>query len=249
MTMIVERAFPRGTAPIRVYGDIAADSAPIVLLFMDAFGPRPMLDRIATRLVGEGYRVLLPDLFYDHLPYTPLNPQSVFSGGDDRQRLMTMFGALDQAKIDADVQALLAFAAELPGCASIGATGYCMGGRFALTAATLSNRVVFAAAFHGSNLAPAHEAGPHLRFEGVRARIYIGVAGIDPMFGGEEEGRLATALRHAGVDHTIETYAGAAHGFVMEDLPAGNAAAANRHWTRLSTHLRECFQSAEGARS
>lgn len=249
MSILVERAFPRGTAPIRVYGDIEADTAPIVLLFMDAFGPRPMLDRIAERLVGEGYRVLLPDLFYDHLPYVPLNPQSVFSGGDDRQRLMNMFGALDQAKIDADVQALLAYAAELPGSAPIGATGYCMGGRFALTAATLSSRVVFAAAFHGSNLAPADRPGPHQRFAGMGARIYVGIAGIDPTFGGEEEGRLATALRNAGVDHTIETYASAAHGFVMEDLPAGNVAAANRHWACLSTQLRECFQAAEGARS
>jgi dienelactone hydrolase len=51
---------------------------------MDGIGPRPTLDGIAERLVGEVYRVLLPDLFYDHLPYAPLDPQSILRGGEDR---------------------------------------------------------------------------------------------------------------------------------------------------------------------
>lgn len=227
--------------PIRAYGNLSDSAAPVVLFFMDAFGPRPMLDTIAQRLVGEGYRVLLPDLFYDHCPYEPLRPESVFSGGEDRQRLMTLFGGLNQAKIDADVKALLAFCAEKFGTAPIGATGYCMGGRFALTAATQSERVVFAASFHGSNLAPERDDGPHNHFANAKARVYIGVAEMDPTFSAAEEGRLAAALREANVDHVIETYARAAHGFVMQDIPAGNAAAADRHWLRLSTELRESF--------
>jgi carboxymethylenebutenolidase len=242
VTVILENPFPRGAAPIRAYGPLNNTSAPIVLLFMDAFGPRPTLDRIAERLVTEGYRVLLPDLFYDHLPYVPLDPQSVFSGGEDRQRLMKMFGGLDQHKIDEDVQSLLVFCAErLGSTAPIGVTGYCMGGRYALTAATATERVVFAASFHGSNLAPDSGIGAHTRFARLRARIYIGVAEIDPTFGAAEEGRLAAALRDASADHVIETYAGARHGFVMQDLPAGNPAAADRHWLRLSTELREAF--------
>jgi carboxymethylenebutenolidase len=247
MAVTLESTLPRGTAPIYAYGALDDSAAPIVLLFMDAFGPRPALERIAERLVSEGYRVLLPHLFYDHLPYAALNPQSVFSGGEDRQRLMQMFGALDQSKIDADIAALLGFSTEkLGGTAPIGVTGYCMGGRYALTAATLSPRVVFAAAFHGSNLAPESGDGPHRRFAGVRSRIYVGVADKDPMFGGAEEGRLAAALRDASADHVIETYAAAAHGFVMDDLPAANPAAATRHWLRLSTELREGFSRFKG---
>jgi carboxymethylenebutenolidase len=250
MGVIFESTFPRGKAPIRAYGKIDDRTAPIVLLFMDAFGPRPALDRIADRLVGEGYRVLIPDLFYDHLPYAPLDPKSVFGGGEDRQRLMAMFGALDQSKIDADIEALLIFCSDrLGSTAPIAVTGYCMGGRYALSAATLSARVVFAASFHGSHLAPERSDGAHRRLSGIRSRVYIGVAAIDPTFGAAEEGRLAAALREAGVDHTIETYAGAAHGFVMDDLPVANAAAANLHWLRLSTQLRESFSQFTGAAS
>jgi carboxymethylenebutenolidase len=249
MAVIFESAFPRGKAPIRAYGTLDDQTAPIVLLFMDAFGPRPALDRIAERLVSEGYRVLLPDLFYDHLPYAPLDPKSVFGGGEDRQRLMTMFGAIDQSKIDADVEALLSFCTDrLGGTAPIGVTGYCMGGRYALSAATLSDRVVFAASFHGSNLAPERGDGAHRRLSGIRSRVYVGVAAIDPTFDAAEEGRLAAALRAAGVDHAIETYAGAAHGFVMDDLPVAHAAA-NLHWLRLSTQLRQAFSQFTGAAS
>lgn len=250
MATIFESEFPRGTAPIHAYGALDHETAPIVLLFMDAFGPRPMLDSIAERLVSEGYRVLLPDLFYEHRPYVPLRPASVFSGGTDRQRLATLFGGITQAHIDEDVRALLAFCNERFGnAAPLGATGYCMGGRFALTAATLSERVVCAASFHGSMLAPEQVDGPHTRFARSRARIYVGIAEKDPTFGAAEEGRLAAALREANSNHIIETYAGAAHGFVMDDLPVANPAAANRHWLRLSTELREAFSASAAASS
>jgi dienelactone hydrolase len=85
MAVIFQSAFPRGNAPIRRYGTLGDSAALLVRLFMDGFGPRPTLDGIAERLVGEGYRVLLPDLFCDHLPYAALSPQSVLSGGEDRQ--------------------------------------------------------------------------------------------------------------------------------------------------------------------
>jgi carboxymethylenebutenolidase len=102
-------------------------------------------------------------------------------------------------------------------------------------------------AFPRGNLAPESGDSAHWRLVGVRSRIYVGVAEKDPMFGGAEDGRLAAVLRDAGVDHVIENYAGAAHGFVMDDLPVANLAAASRHWLRLSTELREAFSRFKGA--
>lgn len=245
MTSAREIPFPRGTCPIYTFGPPGDRSAPVVLLFMDAFGPRPALFAIAERLAKDGYRVLLPHLFYHHLPFDPLDPQKIFNGGEDQKRLMDMFRSIDQSMIDADVTALLAYADEQFGTAvPIGATGYCMGGRYALTAAAISPRIVMAASFHGSNLALETEDSPHKRLDGIKARIYVGVAGVDPMFEAAEEGRLAAALRDGNVDHVIETYAGAMHGFVMEDLPVHDSAAAERHWNRLSENLREAFSQS-----
>jgi carboxymethylenebutenolidase len=117
--------------------------------------------------------------------------------------------------------------------------GYCMGGRYALTAVTTSPRVKFAGAFHASRIAPAEGDSPHLRFAGVTGRIYIGVAGIDPTFGAEEHGRLATALRDADTDHVIETYHGMGHGWVFPDLAIYNADGAAKHVRRIKEHFGE----------
>lgn len=240
--MVREAKLPRGTCKIHVFGALEDRSRPIVFLFMDAFGPRPTLFRIGDWLAAEGYRVLLPDLFYEHAPYVLLDPQSLFSGGEDRQRLMHFLAGLDQDALDGDVGALLAWCAPwLDEGVPIGATGYCMGGRYALTAATLDNRVALAACFHASTLAPEQGESAHRRLSGTRARIYAGIAEFDPTFDAAEEGRLAAALREAGSAHIIESYAGAAHGFVMDDLPVYHPAAAEHHKRRLSEQLRESF--------
>ena len=226
---------------VRVY-DGSTMSAPVVVVFMDAFGPRPALLAIAERLSAEGYRVLVPDLFYCEQPFLPFDAPAVFAGGGERDRLMGMFAGITQSRVDRDVTAILDWvAANYGNETKLGCVGYCMGGRYALTAAVTSPRVVAAASFHGANLAVDAPESPHHRFAGIAARMYVGIAGIDEGFRGDEEGRLAAAMRTAGVDHMIETYRGAHHGFALQDLPVHHPRAAERHWQRLAETLAEAF--------
>jgi len=234
-----ESTFPRGKCPIYSFGP-DDKTAPLVLFFPDAFGPREASFAVAEELAGEGWRVLMLDQFYEAIPYAPLTPKSLFEEGPERDRVMQMFMSITMAKIDEDVTAMLALASELSAPdAPFAAIGYCMGGRYALGAATASQRVKFAGAFHASNIAPAQGDSPHLRFAGNKARIYIGVAGIDPTYGAEEHGRLAQALREAEVDHVIETYHGMGHGWVYPDLAIYNAAGAAKHVARIKEHFAE----------
>jgi carboxymethylenebutenolidase len=155
---------------------------------------------------------------------------------------MAMFGSITQEKIDADVGAMIALATEQSNDgAPLAATGYCMGGRYALTAACASERVRFAGAFHASNIAPAEGDGPHRRFASAKGRIYVGTAGTDPTYDAAEHGRLAEALRAADTDHIIENYKGAAHGWVYPDIPIYDEAAAKKHMRRLKENLSELF--------
>ena len=241
---MIDFAMPRGSCPTAVFEPSEAQDAPqaipTVLMFMDAFGPRPALYAIAERLAGEGYRVLVPNLFYHQLPFAPFDAATTFTIPAERERLMGYFGSVTQATIEADVAALLGHVAERWGeDARIGCTGYCMGGRYALTAAVTSPRVVLAAAFHSSGLAPEQGDSAHRRLAEAKARIYVGVAGIDASFPAAEAGRLAEALREAGTDYVIENYAGAQHGYAMADLPVYDETAADRHWRRLVTNLAE----------
>jgi carboxymethylenebutenolidase len=241
MPTTLEAPFPRGTCPVHAFGPVEDRSTPIVLFFPDAFGPRAATFAIAEDLASEGWRVLMLDQFYEHIPYEPLKPKSIFEG-KGHEALMKLFGSITQAKIEADVAAMIALAESRsePGV-PFAATGYCMGGRYVLTAVTASERVVFAATFHASNIAPAEGDSAHKRLGSARGRIYIGAAGVDPTYDAAEHGRLAEALRAADTDHLIENYKGAAHGWVMPDIPIYDAAGATKHMRRLKENLAELF--------
>lgn len=235
-----EASFPRGTCPIYTFGP-DDKSAPLVLFFPDAFGPRPEAFAVAEDIAAAGWRVQMFDQFYENLPYEPLVPKSLFEGGPERERVMQFVMSINMAKVDEDVGAMIALAeANSDASAPFAAVGYCMGGRYALTAVTASPRVRFAGAFHASNIAPALGDSPHLRFAGVTGRIYLGVAGIDPTYGAEEHGRMAQALRDADTDHIIETYLGMGHGWVYPDLAmVYNADGAAKHVRRIKEHFAE----------
>jgi carboxymethylenebutenolidase len=67
----------------------------------------------------------------------------------------------------------------------------------------------------------------------MRARVYVGVAEIDPSFPEAQQQRLDAALAAAGVNYTIETYANAKHGFAVNGHMVYDRDASERHWERL----------------
>ena len=109
-----------------------------------------------------------------------------------------------------------------------------MGGGYALRAAgVFPDRVAAAASFHGGSLATDRPDSPHQLAERMRARLYVGAAGIDPGFTDEQRQRLDEALRAAGVRYEIEVYEGAQHGFAVHNHRVYDRAASERHWERL----------------
>jgi carboxymethylenebutenolidase len=215
-----------------------------VILYMDAFGPRPALDGMAERLAGEGYAVLLPDLFHRQGDYGPFDAKTTFSDPERGPELRRIMGETTQAMSIADTAAFLdVLAKENPG-GGIGVVGYCMGGARALNAAAAyPDRIAAAASFHGGNLASDKDDSPHLRAADLKARVYIGVSGVDRSFPPEQSARLAQALREAEVDHIIENYVGMAHGWTVPDHGVYDAAGAERHWTRLLTFFDETLRA------
>jgi carboxymethylenebutenolidase len=233
----IEVPFPRGTCPIHVFGTLEG-SGPAVIMYPDAFGPRPAAFKVAEAIASSGWRVLMTTPFYEFLPFEPVSPAAIFEPGPGREKFMAMFATVTPENIDADVRAMLTFVAENCGADTpLAAVGYCMGGRYALATACDSEKVRFAGTFHAGRLAPAEGDGPHKRFGQVKGRIYIGAAGIDEGYDAAEHGRLAQALREADTDHIIENYKGAGHGWVFEDLPVYNRAAADRHHRRIAAYF------------
>ncbi|MDG4895748.1 MULTISPECIES: dienelactone hydrolase family protein [unclassified Mesorhizobium] len=228
-----------GTAKGRLFRPAAPAKAGVIL-YMDIFGPRPVLDQMAERLAGHGYAVLVPDLFYRYAPYGPFDPKTAFAEAKTKALLLMLSGGTTQGMTIRDGSAFLdAFAAEgIDG--PIGVVGYCMGGARALNAAaSYPDRIVAAASFHGGNLASDAADSPHRKAASIKARVYVGVAGVDGSFPPEQSARLAEALRVAEVDHTIENYVGVGHGWCIKDHGVYDEVGAERHWKRLTTFFKE----------
>ncbi|TJU89570.1 MAG: dienelactone hydrolase family protein [Mesorhizobium sp.] len=211
-----------------------------VVLYMDAFGPRRTLDGMAERLANEGYAVLVPDLFYRNAPYGPFDAKTAFAVEHTKTALTALISGTTQEMTIRDSGAFLDALAMEGVTGPVGTIGYCMGGARALNAAaSYPDRIAVAASFHGGNLASDAADSPHRKAASIKARVYVGTAGIDRSFPPEQSGRLEEALRAAEVDHTIENYVGMAHGWCVPDHSVFDAAGAERHWKRLITLLAE----------
>ncbi|MER5689894.1 dienelactone hydrolase family protein [Streptomyces sp. NPDC002205] len=212
---------------------------PAVLLYMDAFGLRPHLKKMADRLARAGYTVLAPNVFYRHgrapvveLPdvIDPVRRPEIF------ERLGPIMNSLtpDLAMRDADAYLRWLTACPLTTDGPVGITGYCMGARLALrTAGTYPERVAAVAGFHGGRLATDSPDSPHLLADRITAELYFGHADQDPSLPPEQVNRLDEALTAAGVRHHSEIYPGAHHGFTQADTAAYDSTADKRHWTAL----------------
>jgi carboxymethylenebutenolidase len=227
---------PDGTCPAAVFTPATgAGPWPAVIFYMDAIAIRPVLWGMGQRLADAGYLVLLPDLFYRDGPYAPKNPMDIFTNPAARESMMKSVMSLTPARKIADTGAFLAYLASNPHVKGqkYGATGYCMGGNWALTAAgAYPDKFAAAASYHGGGLATDAPDSPHLALKNTQARIYVAGAVEDEHFDDAQKALLEKTLTEGNIPHLVETY-DAKHGFTMTDLPVYDEAAAERHWTTM----------------
>ena len=232
----VDVTTPEGVCPtILITPDGDGPFAPVIL-FTDAGGVRPAMVEMAERLAGMGYAAVVPEMFYRDAPYAPFDLKTVFGDAEERGRLFAMMGKLTTDAIASDIDAFVAFLDDQPNihATTIGTTGYCMGGRLALTAASRHpDQVVAAASFHGGYLVTDAPDSPHRNVAAISGQVYVAGAQEDGSFTEEHAAALDAALTDAGVDHTVEFYA-AHHGFAVPDNLTFDEAAAERHWNALA---------------
>jgi carboxymethylenebutenolidase len=106
---------------------------PGILLFQEIFGINNNMRGLADRLAGEGYVVLVADMFWRIEPGFERNEESAL------QECMAMVGQLDWDTVPDDVSAAHAHLLSLPECTgTVGAVGFCLGGTLAFLAAARS---------------------------------------------------------------------------------------------------------------
>lgn len=229
---------PTSAGPAEAYLTRPDDGPhPGVLLYVDALGLRPRIEAMADRIASWGYVVLVPNVFHRDGRAVDLAPSSDLTDPAERRaffnRAMGRVRSLTPDLSDPDtrvwVEALLERAT-----APIGVTGYCMGARLAVRTAGRHPDVVRAVgAFHGGGLATDDPDSPHLLIPAAHADFVFGHADRDGSMPSEAVERLGRTLEAAGLPHTNEVYAGAAHGFTMADSAPYDEAAAERHFAEL----------------
>lgn len=212
---------------------------PAVLLFMDAFGPRPRLVEMAERIAERGYLVLTPHLFY-RAGRAPLFDLSRLGEADQRnalfERIVPLIGALTPDVISRDTAAYLDFLVGRDDVrlGPVVITGYCMGGTNALRAIEAHpDRIAAVASFHAGRVVTDAPDSPHRGVDAITGELYFGHADADQSMTPEQIATLEQALDAAGVRYRSEVYEGAHHGFTMADTPMYHEQGTERHWVAL----------------
>ena len=219
--------------------DTSGGEHPGVLFFMDAIGLRPRIAEMAQRIADWGYVVLAPNVFHREGRAEDLAPTTDLMEPGRREeffgKAMPRVRALTPDLAEPDIAAYLQALRGLPGVPAgpVGTTGYCMGARLAVRAATLDPEVVAVGGFHGGGLATDGEDSPHHGLPRARAEFVFGHADHDRSMPPEAVVRLGEALRAAGLTASNEVYDGAAHGYTMSDTPMYDEAATERHFEEL----------------
>jgi len=235
---------PDGVAEAALVTPAADTPKAGVILYMDAFGLRPALDTIAERIAADGYAVLVPDTLYRGGRFGPYDARTAFKDEATGKFIRSAMAATTQAMTQADTAAFIEALTSQGVSGPIGTAGYCMGGARAINAAAAHpQRIAAAASFHGGNLANDAPDSPQKNAAKIKARVYVGCAGVDGSFPPDQSAKLAEAFRTAEIDHAIENYVGMAHGWCVPDHNAYDEKGAERHFARLKTLFAETLRS------
>ena len=188
---------------------------PGVVVVMEGMGVTPQLLRVCERLAAEGYAVAAPDLFWR---FGGSNPEA---GGNPYGDLRHSDGRADIVEVVNRLRGL--------GAATVGITGFCMGGGYAYLSAVTGVDVDAAAPFYGGGIAQ-HLGEPYCP--------------LLCFFGGHDEWvpRDDIALVEDHHPGQVVVYEDAGHGFMRDGSESYDEAAAADAWRRLleffGTHLR-----------
>ncbi len=232
-----EFQYQRGGDRLNAYGAWLRreDRQPAIIIIPDVRGLSEHYRDIARRFAAEGFFALAVDLYSrEGAPDLP-TMESVFAWMQN----------LDDRRVLGDIEAAVRFLAIRPEVRSrsIGITGFCMGGQYALMAACSVTGLAACVSFYGmlryaetTALKPASplDLAPQLSCP------FLGLFGADDaIIPGADVRELARILRRNGKVFQTKLYPGAGHAFFNDTRPeAFRPDAARDAWRRALGFLR-----------
>ena len=212
---------PDGSCDAALFHPAGSGSWPGAVIFTDALGLRPAFRDMGRRLAAEGYTVLVPNPFFRTRKAPVLSGPFDFGKPEDRAKLTELMAPLTTEIKTRDGTAYITYLDTLPQVnakASIGVSGYCMGGAYTMfTAAAAPERVGGAGSFHGGNLVTDKPDSPHLLAPKIKASYYFAIATNDDQRQPDAKDKLREAFAAAKQAVKIEVYEGCQHGWCVSD--------------------------------
>jgi len=218
---------PMPTGPMRVHRFVPKDAPvrPAVILYSEIYQVTGPIRRLAARLAGEGFEVLVPEVYHEY--EVPGKVLAYDMPGTERGNFLKFEKPL--ASFDNDARALLdwVFARPYP-WSSVGTWGFCLGGHLAFRAA-LDPRVSAAACHYATDLHTASLG--HGKKDDTLARVKETQAEL-LLIWGRQDPHVPVAGRRAIYDALTSAETrfqwhefNAAHAFSRDEGPRYDAAA------------------------
>jgi len=212
------------------------DRGPALVVIPDVRGLTEHYCDIARRFANEGYFALAVDLYSrEGAPDLP-----------DVESALRWMRQLDDARVLKDLDGAVRFLGSRPEVRprSIGITGFCMGGQYALMAACTVPNIAACVSFYGMLRYPEKTANRPESPLDMASRLvcpYLGLFGEDDaLIPRPDVKELESILRRSGKSFQTKVYQGAGHAFFNDTRPdMYRPEAAKDAWTRALTFFRE----------
>ena len=202
---------------------------PVILFYMDAPAIREELYDMSRRIAGEGYYVLLPDLFYRfgviRFPFRNARTRVIWQAA---------MADMSNAEVMDDTRAMFASLDQDPaaGKGPVGCIGFCMSGRLVTTAAgTFPERITAMCSMYGVGIVTAKEDSPHFLVKDIRAECYFSFAETDATVPAYVIPTLKAELDTRGTNYRLDVHPGTSHGFSFPSRDIYHREAAEKCWS------------------
>ena len=208
-----------------------------VVIGQEATGPNNFIRRVAATLAHIGYVTLVPDYYHGGGPPDPENYEDI-------ETIFQHMAVLDFRRATYDLTAGVDYVSSLPRVDQdrLAVLGYCTGATIALLAACVRTDLAATVLFYPSQ--PRFDALDVYRpvhaidmVWNLTSAVLLMVGDADPVWPPELVTDLRRRLAQWGIDHAINTYAGAGHAFCAPAPMFHHAAAEQAAWADAVRHL------------
>jgi carboxymethylenebutenolidase len=190
---------------------------PALVVIHEWWGLNDHIKDIAERFAGEGYVVLAVDLYDGKTTKDAGEAGRLMQSLDQERAAAILNGAVEHLKGRPEVDA-----------GRIGATGFCMGGTFALLLASRNKDIKASAPFYG-------DVPPDDELKNLASPVLFIGAGRDEWITRDKMDRLAHAMERFGKEGEVKVYEDAGHAFFNDTrAEAYDKEAARDAWERVT---------------